>query len=87
MAKFSAENPGAPFQAGRVANALGRPRTADRLRRDVAAELLKHGATLTRLAVQKALAGDPGCLAACVALIGTLEGKKAKRNDPPTAAD
>lgn len=86
MAKFSAENPGAPFQPGRVANALGRPRTADRLRRDVAAELVKHGATLTRLAVQKALAGDPGCLAACVALIGTLE-SKAKRNDPPTAAD
>ncbi|WP_425952881.1 hypothetical protein [Ralstonia pseudosolanacearum] len=71
MAKFSSENPGLRFPEGRSANPVGRPRTVDRLRKDVARELVQHGATLTRLAVQRAIAGDAACLAACVSLIGT----------------
>ncbi|MDO3518142.1 hypothetical protein [Ralstonia pseudosolanacearum] len=71
MAKFSSENPGLRFPEGRSANPVGRPRTVDRLRKDVARELVQHGATLTRLAVQRAIAGDAACLAACVTLIGT----------------
>ncbi|MGA3887662.1 DUF5681 domain-containing protein [Ralstonia nicotianae] len=72
MAKFTSDdNPGLRFPAGRSANPAGRPRTVDRLRKDVARELVQHGATLTRLAVQRAIAGDAACLAACVTLIGT----------------
>ncbi|MDO3527534.1 DUF5681 domain-containing protein [Ralstonia pseudosolanacearum] len=71
MAKFSSETPGLRFPKGRSANPVGRPRTVDRLRKDVARELAQHGATLTRMAVQRAIAGDAACLAACVTLIGT----------------
>lgn len=80
MAKFTSDdNPGLRFPAGRSANPAGRPRTVDRLRKDVARELVQHGATLTRLAVQRALGGDAACLAACVSLIGTAVAEKPKR--------
>ncbi|MGA4191067.1 hypothetical protein ACI2UG_04375 [Ralstonia nicotianae] len=73
MANFTSgpENAGAKFPPGRSANPLGRPPTVARLRRDVARELVKHGATLTRLAVQRAIGGDAACLAACVSLLGS----------------
>ena len=74
MAKFTSDNnPGKPFPAGRSGNLRGRPRTLTRVRQDVARELVQHGATLTRLAVQRALAGDAGCLAACVNLLGSAD--------------
>lgn len=79
MAKFSSENPGLRFPEGRSANPVGRPRTVDRLRKDVARELVQHGATLTRMAVQRAIAGDAACLAACVTLIGTTVVEHPKR--------
>ncbi|MCD9228935.1 hypothetical protein ACPPTR_10505 [Ralstonia pseudosolanacearum] len=79
MAKFSSENPGLRFPEGRSANPVGRPRTVDRLRKDVARELVQHGATLTRMAVQRAIAGDAACLAACVTLIGTTVVEQPKR--------
>lgn len=72
MSKFnSGNNPGHRFAAGRSSNPLGRPRSISRLRRDVARELVQHGAALTAMAVQRAIAGDAGCLAACVSLLGT----------------
>ncbi|MGV1046350.1 hypothetical protein [Limnohabitans sp.] len=78
MAQFTSENnPGLRFDAGRSGNLRGRPRTVARIRRDVAAALMPHGATLTRLAVQRALAGDAGCLAACVNLLGVMDAKEA----------
>ena len=62
MAQFTSDNnPGLRFAAGRSGNPKGRPRSAARVRRDVAAALVPHSATLTRLAVQRALAGDAGC--------------------------
>ncbi|MDN3365890.1 hypothetical protein QQO24_01725 [Ralstonia pseudosolanacearum] len=81
MPKFTAcpENPGAKFPPGRSANPLGRPPTIARLRRDVAAELVRHGGTLTKLAVQRAIAGDAACLAACVTLLGTTVVEQPKR--------
>lgn len=82
MAKFDANNnPGLRFPADRSGNPSGRPRTVDRMRRDVARELVQHGATLTRMAVQRAIAGDAHCLAACVSLLGTVAEPKRK----PTA--
>nr|CUV26860.1 protein of unknown function [Ralstonia solanacearum] len=71
MAKFSSENPGLRFPEGRSANPVGRPRTVDRLRKDVARELVQHGAVLAKMAVRKALEGDAQCLAACVSLLGS----------------
>jgi hypothetical protein len=77
MAQFTSENnPGLRFVAGRSGNPRGRPRTAARIRRDVSAALVPHGAALARMAVQKALAGDAGCLAACVNLLA-LDAKEA----------
>lgn len=71
--KFSAEsNPGLRFAPGRSGNPVGRPRTVDRLRKDLARELLRHGGTLTALAVKRALAGDAACLSACVNMLGAL---------------
>ncbi|WP_175761893.1 DUF5681 domain-containing protein [Burkholderia ambifaria] len=57
------------FPPGRSSNPLGRPKRVDTLRREIARELERHGATLTRMAVQRALAGDAACLAACMALL------------------
>ncbi|MGY3551182.1 DUF5681 domain-containing protein [Bradyrhizobium sp. USDA 4469] len=79
------ENPGAKFPPGRSANPRGRPPTVDRLRRDVAAELVRHGGTLTKLAVQRALGGDAQCLAACVNLLGATVVEQPKRK--PADAD
>ncbi|TAI60431.1 hypothetical protein [Bradyrhizobium sp. Leo170] len=71
--KFSTEsNPGRCFAPARSGNPVGRPRTADRLRKDVARELIRHGGTITKLAVQRAIAGDAACLAACMSLLGML---------------
>ncbi len=76
MAQFTSDNnPGLRFAAGRSGNPKGRPRSAARVRRDVAAALVPHSATLTRLAVQRALAGDAGCLAACIGLLGAMDEK------------
>jgi hypothetical protein len=70
MAKFDSENnPGMRFPPGRSGNPVGRPRSVDKLRREVAGELVRHAPALTRMAVQKALAGDAGCLAACLQLL------------------
>ncbi|MBY0411505.1 MAG: hypothetical protein K2Q97_15605 [Burkholderiaceae bacterium] len=77
MAQFTSENnPGVRFGAGRSGNPRGRPRTAARIRRDVAAALVPHGAALTRAAVQRALTGDAGCLAACINLLGVVDAKE-----------
>lgn len=78
MAQFTCENNfGLRFATGRSGNSRGRPRKVARIRRDVAVALMPHGATLTRLAVQRALAGDAGCLAACVNLLGVVDAKDA----------
>ena len=70
MAQFTTANTqGQRFAPGRSGNPKGRPRTVARVRRDVAAALVPHSAALTRLAVQRALAGDAGCLAACINLL------------------
>ncbi|MBR8225775.1 DUF5681 domain-containing protein [Burkholderia ambifaria] len=85
MPKFeSTNNPGLPFVGGRVGNPRGRPKSADALRRDVARELVKHGGTLVRMAVQKALAGDATCLAACLAMLGTVTAGAAPVEPRPT---
>lgn len=73
MAFSSENNPGLRFSPGRSGNPRGRPRTAARIRRDVAAALMPHGPTLAKMAIQKALAGDAGCLAACINLVALLE--------------
>lgn len=70
MSKFeSGNNPGLKFPPRRSANPGGRPPSIDRVRRDVARELVNHGGMLTKLAVQRALAGDAQCLAACMTLL------------------
>lgn len=70
MTKFTSEySPGERFEPGRSGNPRGRPRTVARVRRDVAAAMKPHVEALTRMAVQRALAGDAGCLAACVNLL------------------
>jgi len=70
MPKFSSiDNPGLRFTTGRVGNPVGRPPSIDRLRKDIVRELVKHGAPLAKMCVQKALAGDAACLAACFQLL------------------
>ncbi|CAB3753011.1 hypothetical protein [Paraburkholderia solisilvae] len=78
------DNPGLPFPPRRSPNPAGRPPSIDRARRDVALELAKHGGTLTRLAVQRALAGDAQCLAACMALLAaTAESRATAEKSSP----
>jgi hypothetical protein len=72
MPKFDSANPGLRFSPGRSGNPVGRPKSVDKLRREVASELVQHGKTLTQMAVKRALAGDSACLAACVTLLGTV---------------
>lgn len=70
MAQFTLANTqGLRFAPGRSGNSKGRPRTVARVRRDVATAMLPHAQALTRAAVQRALAGDAGCLAACINLL------------------
>lgn len=86
--KFASENnPGRPFVKGRSGNPVGRPRTVDRLRRDVARELSRNGGTLVALAVSRAINGDPACLAACVNLIGTLGSGEKAASEPEQPAE
>ena len=72
---FTTENnPGLRFVPGRSGNPKGRPRTTARVRRDVAAAIHPHAAALARMTVQRALAGDGACLAACMGLLAATEG-------------
>lgn len=73
MAFSSENNPGLRFVAGRSGNPRGRPRTTARVRRDVAVAIAPHASDLARMAIQRALAGDAGCLAACINLVALLE--------------
>lgn len=74
MTFTSENNPGLRFAPGRSGNPKGRPRTTARVRRDVAAAIQPHAATLARMTVQRALAGDSACLAVCMNLLATEGG-------------
>lgn len=85
--KFTPENnPGRSFVRGRSGNPVGRPRTVDRLRKDLARELARNGGTLVALAVSRAIKGDAACLAACVNLIGTLGPAEKVTSEPEQPA-
>ncbi len=57
------------FSPGRSNNPLGRPKRVDTLRSEVARELERHGGTLARMAIDRALKGDVQCLVGCLNLL------------------
>ncbi|UVS96356.1 DUF5681 domain-containing protein [Burkholderia glumae] len=73
------------FAPGRSNNPLGRPKRVDTLRREIARELERHGAALTRMAVQRALAGDAAALVACMSLLAATAEPRAEAEKSSTA--